>query len=406
MHDLPSAVAIISLALTAVSFIAVILLLVRLREIRSEAKQNSIDNAKNAEFLSMLIRKTDEAERARSAQALEESERFAGFSGNVLRSQLEAERQLADSLLKMRQDMETGIGEIRKTVGEKLTETLNSRLDSSFATVSGQLENVYKSMGEMKELSESVTANVNGLNRVLTNVKSRGTWGEAQLRSILDDVVPTLYETNVATNPLYPQKRVEFAVRMHTGGNAVTYLPIDSKFPVEDYARLCEAADNNDPEAMQEAKKSLKTRLISEARSVAEYIHEPDTAPFAVLYLATEGLYAEVASDEKLTSRIRSENRILICGPTTVAALLNSLALGMRTVEINKKAEEIRALLVETRNQYVKFADQLAKARKKLSEAEGALDEAERNNTRISRKLEKADLGEAAGQPSETLISE
>lgn len=303
------------------------------------------------------------------------------------------------------------LDQIRQTVDQKLSETLTARLDASFRTVSEQLENVYRSMGEMKELSASVTDNVSGLNRILSNVKARGTWGEAQLKNILDDIVPTLYEVNVATNP-ENSKRVEFAVRMSAGKDTTMYLPIDSKFPLEDYARLCEAADSGDAAAMQEARKQLKQRVLSEAKDVSLYIHEPDTAPFAVLYLATDGLYAEIASDEALVARVRSEHRVLLCGPSTIAALLNSLALGMRTVEINRKAEEIRQLLAAVRGQYNTFALNLAKVRKKLTEAETALDEAERRSRTINRKLSSAELGETAealplaADPSETIGSE
>ena len=294
------------------------------------------------------------------------------------------------------------LDQIRKTVDEKLNETLTARLDASFRTVSEQLENVYRSMGEMKELSLSVTDNVSGLNRILSNVKARGTWGETQLKNILDDIVPTLYEVNVATNP-ENSKRVEFAVRMSAGRDTTMYLPIDSKFPLEDYARLCEAADSGDTAAMQEARKQLKQRVLSEAKDVSLYIHEPDTAPFAVLYLATEGLYAEIASDEALVARVRSEHRVLLCGPSTIAALLNSLALGMRTVEINRKAEEIRQLLAAVRGQYNTFSLHLAKVRKKLNEAESALDEAEKRSRTINRKLSSAELGETSGADAEAL---
>jgi DNA recombination protein RmuC len=335
------------------------------------------------------------------------SERFGEFSRESLKTQLESQRSISkqlQELLEKNSDnsrrnaeiLRVELDKIRGTVDEKLSETLTKRLDASFLTVSQQLENVYRSLGEMKELSVSVTDNVSGLNRILSNVKARGTWGETQLKSILDDIVPTLYETNVATNP-DSQKRVEFAVRMHTASNTVVYLPIDSKFPIEDYARLCKAMDEGDMASMQEARKALKARLVTEARDVSEYIHEPETAPFAVLYLATEGLYAEMTSDENLTAKIRSESRVLLCGPSTVAALLNSLAMGMRTVEINRKAEEIRSLLAEVRDQYGKFSDQLKKVRKKLNEAENALDDAEKRNRVINKRLGRAELGENNG---------
>ena len=356
--------------------------------------------AVNMKLLRQKLESTSEEQR-RSER--ETAEKLSNFSQESLKTQLSSQKDIARALQELQEKnynesrrnaeiLRTELERIRGTVDEKLNETLTARLDASFSTVSKQLENVYRSLGEMKELSLNVTDNVSGLNRILSNVKARGTWGEAQLRNILDDIVPTLYETNVATNP-DSQKRVEFAVKMHTGIDSTVFLPIDSKFPIEDYARLCAATDAGDIQGMQEARKALRTRLLSESKSVSEYIHEPETAPFAVLYLATEGLYAEMVSDETLTAKIRSEYKVLICGPSTVAALLNSLAMGMRTVEINRKAEEIRQLLAAVRDQYGKFTLNLAKVRKKLSEAEGALDEAEKRNRIITRRLERAELG-------------
>ncbi|MBP5631833.1 MAG: DNA recombination protein RmuC [Clostridia bacterium] len=394
---------IIVLTVAALSFITALAAVIILASNMKTLKRNQDDARKKNELIPLLYQRMESSSDEQRRAEHENAQRFSEFSQESLKAQLTAQKDIARALQDLQEKnynesrrnaeiLRNELEKIRGTVDEKLNETLTSRLDASFRTVSQQLENVYRSLGEMKELSVNVTDNVSGLNRILSNVKARGTWGEAQLRNILDDIVPTLYETNVATNP-DSQKRVEFAVKMHTGLDSTVFLPIDSKFPIEDYARLCKATDDGDIALMQDARKALRIRLLSEARSVSEYIHEPETAPFAVLYLATEGLYAELASDEELTSKIRSDYKVLICGPTTVAALLNSLAMGMRTVEINRKAEEIRQLLAMIRDQYGRFTSHLAKVRKKLSEAEDALDEAEKRNRIITKKLERAELG-------------
>ncbi len=297
----------------------------------------------------------------------------------------------------LREVLQKNLDQIRGTVEEKLTQTLSTRLDASFKTVSEQLENVYKSLGEMKELSSGVTENVSGLNRILTNVKARGTWGEAQLQNILEDIIPNMFDTNVATNP-GSANRVEFAVRIPTGdgGNHV-YLPIDSKFPMEDYARLVAASDVGDTVTLTEARKALKARVLSEAKDVSGYIHEPETTSFAILYLATEGLYAEIAGDEALVAKIRSLHSVMLAGPSTIAALLNSLAMGFRTVAINRKAEEVRKLLVNVKGQYDKFETLLGKAQKKLDEAGKVLGEAQDRNRKINKKLNRVETLEPLG---------
>ena len=193
-------------------------------------------------------------------------------------------------MAEMQKSNEQKLDQMRQTVDEKLTGTLNTRLNASFQTVSQQLESVYKSLGEMQKLSSGVTESVNGLNRVLTNVKSRGTWAEVQLGNILDQTVPGMYDTNVATNPKY-NGRVEFAVRIPAAdGSGHAWLPIDSKFPMEDYARLTAAAQAGDRQGMESAQKALEQRVRDEAKLVRQYISAPETTPFAVLYLATEGL--------------------------------------------------------------------------------------------------------------------
>ena len=298
-------------------------------------------------------------------------------------------RALEASITKMQESNEKKLEEMRVTVDEKLTSTLTTRLDSSFKTVSEQLENLYKSLGEMQTLSTGVTENVTALNRVLTNVKARGTWAEVQLEGILNQTIPNMFEKNVATVP-NSNDRVEFAIRIPSSekdGKDIL-LPVDSKFPMEDYVRLCDAADRADAEAVKQARKDLENRVLSEAKAVAKYIHVPDTTPFAILYLATEGLYAEIASSRTgLPERIQNEYNIMIAGPTTVTALLNSLSMGFKTVAINEKANEVRQLLGAAKVQYEKFGDLLSKAKKKVDEAGKTLEDAEKRNTLIRKKL-------------------
>lgn len=307
-------------------------------------------------------------------------------------------KKVNDAILLMQDSNEKKLEEMRKTVDEKLTDTLNQRLNASFKTVSEQLSRVYQSLGEMKTLSEGVTDNVKGLNRVLTNVKARGTWAEVQLGNILDETIPGMYDTNVKTNPKY-NGQVEFAIRIpNQEDDGVTYLPVDSKFPMEDYARLSAAAEAGNTEELEKAKKALEQRVKEEARLVRQYISTPETTPFAILYLATEGLYAEITSSKSGIAEKLQADGIMIAGPSTVTALLNSLAMGFRTMAINKKANEVWKVLGAAKTQYDKFGDLLAKARKKVDEAGKVLDEADHRNEIIQknlRKIETLDSNEA-----------
>lgn len=297
----------------------------------------------------------------------------------------------AESLERMQSSNEKKLEQMRKTVDEKLDETLTQRLNSSFETVSKQLTNVYKSLGEMKELSSNVTDSVGSLNRVLTNVKARGTWAEVQLQNILDQTIANMYETNAQTNPSY-NGRVEFAVKIPNGDtDEITYLPIDSKFPMEDYARLTAASDEGDIEALANAKKALETRVKDEAKLIKQYVCPPYTTPFAIMYLATEGLYAEIISSKTGIAESLQAQGIMIAGPSTVTALLNSLAMGFKTVAINKKANEVWKVLGAAKTQYEKFGVVLAKARKKVEEAGKTLEDAENRNRIIQKNLKSVE---------------
>ena len=297
---------------------------------------------------------------------------------------MEAVQQTVDRRLDaIRADTEKKLDEMRATVDEKLTGTLNKRLDASFQTVSEQLANVYRSLGEMQEMSGGITA----LNRVLSGVKTRGNWAETQLESLLEQIIPGMYVKNYA--PTGGDEVVEFAVRIPAeGGGEPTYMPIDSKFPMEDYLRLCDASDAGDAEGVKAAKKALEARVLAQAREVRKYVCPPGTTPFAVLYLATDSLYAEVVSSKaNLADRLHSELGILLAGPSTVTALLSSLAMGFRTLALNEKAGEVMKLLASAKAQYDKFEETLTSAQKSIDLAGRKLEEAQHRNSIIQKSL-------------------
>lgn len=293
------------------------------------------------------------------------------------------------SITKLQESNEKKLEEMRVTVDEKLTSTLTTRLDGSFKTVATQLENLHKALGEMQTLSTSVTENVTALNRVLSNVKTRGTWAEVQLEGILDQTIPNMYEKNYNANP-NTQDRVEFAIRIPSSekNGKDTFLPVDSKFPMEAYIRLCTAADEGDVDAVKVARAELEREIQNEAKKITKYIHVPDTTPFAIMYLATEGLYAEVASSKTgLPEKLQSDYNIMVTGPSTFTALLNSLSMGFKTIAINEKANEVREILGAAKVQYEKFGVLLEKAHKKVDEASKTIGEAEKRNSIIQKKL-------------------
>ena len=357
-----------------------------------------------AQSLGEMAKKLDEMTRfnyeaqAKTTQALNSS------LESIQRKNTEQNEKLtntvAQAISQMQQSNEKKLDQMRETVDEKLNATLTQRLNSSFKTVSDQLENVNKSLGEMKELSSGVTANVTTLNKVLTNVKARGTWAEVNLENILDQTIPGMYVKNYA--PVEgSQAKVEFAVKIPAGdgSGSITYLPIDSKFPMEDYVRLCTAAENADAQALAEAKKALTNRIKDEAKLITKYIVVPQTTPYAIMYLATEGLYAEIAaSPDGLPEKLRSDYNIMIAGPTTITALLSSLALGFKAVAINEKANEVRQQHAAAKAQYDNFGDMLDKAKRKIDDAGKALDDAQNRNRLIQKKLKTVEAidGESA----------
>lgn len=383
----------INLILFAVLFVLQVAILILL------LRRRSGDTGHQTELLARQLQAQDNERRAQierleaAVQTLrEDNYRQQVKLLELVQNQSDSQtRRLGAFMAEMQKSNEQKLDQMRQTVDEKLTGTLNTRLNASFQTVSQQLESVYKSLGEMQKLSSGVTESVNGLNRVLTNVKSRGTWAEVQLGNILDQTVPGMYDTNVATNPKY-NGRVEFAVRIPAAdGSGHAWLPIDSKFPMEDYARLTVAAQAGDRQGMESAQKALEQRVRDEAKLVRQYISAPETTPFAVLYLATEGLYAQILGSRSGLAEKLQQQGILLAGPTTVTALLNALAMGFRTLAINRKATEVWQVLGAAKMQYEKFGDLLQKARKKVDEAGKVLDEADHRNDIIQKHLRRVE---------------
>lgn len=275
---------------------------------------------------------------------------------------------------------------MRVTVDEKLNDTLEKRLGDSFRLVSERLEQVHKGLGEMQILATGV----GDLKKVLTNVKTRGIWGEIQLGNILEQILtPEQYYTNISTRK-NSQEKVEFAIRLpgKGGDGEEVLLPIDAKFPQEDFQRMVEAGEKGDAIAMEEAAKQLENRIKAEAKRISEkYINPPTTTDFAIMFLPIESLYAEIAKRSGLIEHIQEKYKINISGPSTMAAFLNSLSMGFRTLAIQKRSSEVWALLGTVKSEFSKFGDILDKTNKKLQEASKTIEAATKKTRTIERKL-------------------
>ena len=299
-------------------------------------------------------------------------------------------------LTAMQADNAAKLEEMRRTVDEKLHATLEQRLGQSFKLVSDRLEQVHRGLGEMQTLA----AGVGDLKRVLTNVKTRGTWGEVQLAALLEQLLTAeQFSANVITRP-GSNERVDFAIRLPgKGDGAVVWLPIDAKFPIEDYQRLLDAQDRCEPALVEEAARAIESRLKGEAKSIHEkYVSPPHTTDFAMLYLPIEGLYAEALRRPGLAEALQRDYRVSLAGPTTLAALLNSLQMGFRTLAIEQRSAEVWAVLGAVKTEFGKFGEALAHTKKKLDEASNSISKAETRTRQLSRRLKEVEalpLGEA-----------
>ena len=300
---------------------------------------------------------------------------------NTLRDTVEVQ------LKSLQEDNAAKLEQMRVVVDEKLHATLEKRLGESFKLVSDRLEMVHKGLGEMKTLA----VGVGDLKKVLTNVKTRGTFGEIQLGSLLEQLLtPEQYAANVATRPGSSQ-RVEFAIRLPGKGDVgeqPVWLPIDAKFPQEDYLRLLEAQEQGNPTLVEESSRQLERAVQLMARDIRDkYLEPPHTTDFGIMFLPTEGLYAEVLRRTGLCETLQRECRVVVTGPTTLAALLNSLQLGFRTLAIERRSSEVWALLGAVKSEFATFGDILEKTKKKLQEAGNTIDVAAVRSRAIERKL-------------------
>jgi DNA recombination protein RmuC len=289
-------------------------------------------------------------------------------------------------LAQLQQGNEQKLDQMRATVDEKLHATLEQRLGESFKQVAERLEQVHRGLGEMQTLARDVGA----LNRVLTNVKTRGIFGEVQLAGLLEQVfTPEQYATNVATVP-GSNERVEFAIRLpgQRADGVPLWLPIDAKFPREDYERLLDAHERADPVGAEAAAKAIEMRLRAEARVIRDkYVAPPHTTDFAILFVPTEGLYAEALRRPGLMEALQREFKVMLAGPTTLLATLNSLQMGFRTLALEKRSAEVWEVLGAVKTEFAKFGDVLAKTKKKLEEASHTIDQAETRTRAMVRQL-------------------
>jgi DNA recombination protein RmuC len=356
---------------------------VRLDEIRRTADEKlttAIDTGQKAmlETLSEMGRLQREQLETMNGQIREMS--------NSNRGSLDRIRETVDLRVRELQDgNDRKLEEMRKTVDEKLHETLERRLGDSFNVVSERLEAVQRGLGEMQNLANGV----GDLRRVLTNVKARGTWAEVQLGAILAQILaPNQFERNVHVRDDSSQA-VEYAIRIPNQGNGgCMWLPIDSKFPQEDYSRLQDAADRADAEAVQRATDSLNRAIRVAAQDIrAKYVNPPETTDFAILYLATEGLYAEVIRQPALVEELHQRHRIVPAGPTTLAAILSSLRMGFQTIAVEQRAAEVRATLAAVKTEFGKFGDVLDRVKRQLRAASNSIEATGVRTRAMERKL-------------------
>src|SRR5574343_177041 len=368
------------------------------REDAEEAFRDREERAQSSNLLSQAV--TTQVGQFGTLQA----ERLEAFARELNRFSLGLDERferlkltVEGRLTAIQADNANKLEEMRRTVDEKLHATLEQRLGESFKLVSERLEQVHRGLGEM----QSLAAGVGDLKRVLTNVKTRGTWGEVQLSALLEQLLTAeQFAANVATKP-GSGERGDFAIRLPgKDDGAVVWLPIDAKFPIEDYQRLVDAVE---PAAIEEAAKAIETRLKNEAKSIREkYVAPPHTTDFAVLYLPIEGLYAEALRRPGLAEALQRDFRVSLAGPTTLAAMLNSLQMGFRTLAIEQRSAEVWALLGAVKSEFGKFGEALAHTRKKLDEAASSIGKPETRTRQLSRKLKEVEALPAAD--SEKLI--
>jgi DNA recombination protein RmuC len=355
------------------------------RELRDElGRQGQATRADLATLQRLLLAQSGEAARTTNEQLQQ-------FAQTQSRRQAEVQQAVEARLTALQQGNEAKLEQMRATVDEKLHATLERRLGESFKQVAERLEQVHQGLGDMQALARDVGS----LSRVLTNVKARGIFGETQLAGLLEQVfTPEQYAANVATLP-GSSERVEFAVRL-PGAQAdgvPLWLPIDAKFPREDYERLLDAQERADAAGADAAAKAIEARLRAEARAIRDkYVAPPHTTDFAVLFLPTEGLYAEALRRPGLSEALQRDHRVVLAGPTTLLAMLSSLQMGFRTLALEQRSAEVWQVLGAVKNEFGKFGDVLEKVKRNLDQAGRTLDEAGTRTRSMQRKLRDVEV--------------
>lgn len=360
---------------------------------RNRQEVNNVETGSRLEMSNSLKNMTEGIQGQLKNMAIAQNTRLQGFQQELSNLTSASEMRLAkmrdtieEKLYSIQMDNNKKLDEMRVTVDEKLHESLEKRLSESFSNMNERLENLYKQMGEIGSLASGV----NDLKRALNNVKVRGIFGEIQLKAILTDILTKdQYEENVITKK-DSRDRVEFAIKIPSKDQVEKYilLPIDSKFPQEDYQRLMDAETNGNKEQMDIFKKALLSRIKKEAQDImTKYIDPPSTTDFGILFLPTESLYSEVVKEPGLMEEVQRQYRVVITGPSTVSAFLNSLQMGFRTLSIEKRSSEVWQILGAVKTEFVKFGEILDKTQKKLQEASNTIETASRKSRNIERKL-------------------
>jgi DNA recombination protein RmuC len=365
--------------------------------VRRGRKEN-VELIQRFELLERAQERGERLIREEMARSREENANAAKAQRGELTASLESVRGIVDQRLKQLHEENTGqLEKMRATVDEKLQGTLEKRLGESFKLVSERLEQVHQGLGSMRQLA----SDVGGLQKVLANVKTRGGWGEVQLGNLLEQILTAdQFSRNVATRD-ETSERVDFAIRLPGDENgAPVWLPIDAKFPTEDYQRLLAAQDKGDAELIEGAMKGLETQLKKSAKEIcAKYINPPRTTDFALMFLPTEGLYAEAIRRMGLVEQVQRECRVIFAGPTTLAALLNSLQMGFKTLAIQKSSSEVWSLLAGVKNEFGKFGGLLDGVKKKLDQASSQLDDVARKSRTIEKRLNRVEELPSNPQP-------
>lgn len=364
-----------------------------LDEFRINRKENTQDARSLREEVSRAQRNANEtliktiSEIGKSQQqGFKNIEKNVGTLVESNENRLDQLRKTLEAHIKALQESnEKKLEQMRQTVDEKLQITLEKRLSESFKLVSERLEAVHKGLGDMQNLASGV----GDLKRMLTNVKARGTWGEFQIGDILEQILTAdQFDKNVMTNK-NSKEIVEFAIRLPgSQGSSEIWLPIDSKFPQEDYYRLIDAAENADPDAVEKSTRALLRSIQNSAKEISKkYIDPPYTTDFAIMFLPTEGLYSEVLRQPGTAERLQNDYRVVIAGPTTLSAILNSLRMGFRTLAIEKRSSEVWTILSAVKTEFEKFASILSKVKKQLDTASNTIDQTKVRTRAIQRKL-------------------